>query len=431
MKQEEHISSFDEWVRQSVEHARIEPPAGVWESVQSATSAGAGTGSATGLNVVQKITRFILEQAGWKAALGVAGILGAGYLVTELIETPQPKEPTSVQNEQPLTSVMPEKAGESNPLETSTPVVNSDNINKPSVEAGSDIRNNVPETGKTTQKSRNLLPLVNEPALEKQNFSASGATVDSRSIVPEFSEEKEIHCKYTQYALKSAEGKAMNWYVNGQFKSKGESLELDVVKNQSIRVQAKDALGRMTVERTYVHQPAQGIEVQSEYLGENTYRFKAKTPPYEMLVWNLGEEDEPVFNQKEIIHTFRKREQTYQVALVFVSENDCADTVVTEIWAKDADVFKAPLIPNIFTPYAEDGLNDEFRIEIETPDYFHVVVKDLRGQVVFESMDATQGWNGRFQNSGEMCPRGKYYYTLVYKMKGGTTQSRQNVLLLN
>jgi gliding motility-associated-like protein len=74
-------------------------------------------------------------------------------------------------------------------------------------------------------------------------------------------------------------------------------------------------------------------------------------------------------------------------------------------------------VPNAFTPNG-DGLNDVFQVRSESYSYYHMVVYDRWGNLVFESMNAELGWDGRYQ--GKPMPIGVYSYQVVMRAMDGT-----------
>lgn len=91
---------------------------------------------------------------------------------------------------------------------------------------------------------------------------------------------------------------------------------------------------------------------------------------------------------------------------------------------------KGPLVftlPNAFTPDG-DGLNDVFRplllMDPSELEHYHLMVFNKRGQVLFESFNPSEGWNGTF--NGKPSPHDTYMVQILYKLAG---QSRQRKLL--
>jgi gliding motility-associated-like protein len=112
--------------------------------------------------------------------------------------------------------------------------------------------------------------------------------------------------------------------------------------------------------------------------------------------WSTGE-------NSQIIKVFEPG--TYSVT---VSNGSCSsfDEILIDICATDL------WFPNVFTPN-NDGLNERFR-----PIYkglimsYQIAIFNRWGQQIYESSDASLGWNGTYNDS--KCPTGTYYYIVEY-----------------
>jgi len=78
-------------------------------------------------------------------------------------------------------------------------------------------------------------------------------------------------------------------------------------------------------------------------------------------------------------------------------------------------------IPGSFSPNG-DSFNDDFVIEIENEEAFHLMILDLSGKAVFETHSKEKRWNGLNRINGEECGAGWYVYTLIYRLKGSNTE---------
>ncbi|KAF0202409.1 MAG: hypothetical protein FD170_1876 [Bacteroidetes bacterium] len=88
------------------------------------------------------------------------------------------------------------------------------------------------------------------------------------------------------------------------------------------------------------------------------------------------------------------------------------------------DTFLPVLVPNAFTPN-NDGLNDTFRpvVDYERVRMFSMVIYNRWGQLIFETTNPAEGWNGKD------APAGVYSWVISYsdmvgkvaKMRGGVT----------
>lgn len=104
---------------------------------------------------------------------------------------------------------------------------------------------------------------------------------------------------------------------------------------------------------------------------------------------------------------------TYTVSLL-ASSNTCSDTSTREILIKgDQSVF----IPNSFSPNG-DRLNDEFKPVFSRggllPGSYRLEIYDRWGHEIYSTNEVEPGWNGAFQNKGEVLPKGVYTYVIRY-----------------
>jgi gliding motility-associated-like protein len=85
-------------------------------------------------------------------------------------------------------------------------------------------------------------------------------------------------------------------------------------------------------------------------------------------------------------------------------------------------------LPNAFTPNG-DGRNDIFRLmgdgHIELATF---AIRNRFGQVVFETANQYEPWDGRF--NGQMCDVGTYFYFLRYKCGDKTVEKKGDITLI-
>jgi hypothetical protein len=51
-------------------------------------------------------------------------------------------------------------------------------------------------------------------------------------------------------------------------------------------------------------------------------------------------------------------------------------------------------------------------------DHYHMLIRDFNGNVVFETQNQDEYWNGKRYNMGDMLQTGNYTYLLVYVANG-------------
>lgn len=106
------------------------------------------------------------------------------------------------------------------------------------------------------------------------------------------------------------------------------------------------------------------------------------------------------------------------------NEFGCFDTARVTI-----DIIEDFFIPSAFSPNG-DGLNDIFKIEnigYQGTGAFRIY--DRWGQLVFESLDATSGWDGTVK--GQPAAAGTYYYIIILNdLYGNSTTYRNDLTLI-
>ena len=112
-------------------------------------------------------------------------------------------------------------------------------------------------------------------------------------------------------------------------------------------------------------------------------------------------------NQKLITHQYRDT-GTYEVFHIVSNQYGCADTTLTVV-----HINPQPLIfaPNAFSPNG-DGKNDIYLPSIVGALEYEFIIFSRWGDIVFQTTDPYEGWNGTKQNTGAMLPQGVYTYTI-------------------
>ena len=119
-------------------------------------------------------------------------------------------------------------------------------------------------------------------------------------------------------------------------------------------------------------------------------------------LWNTCETTESI-----IIDTIGR----YNVEVTSFEGCKSTDTVQI-LWGGDPFY-----LPNAFTPNG-DGLNDKFAA-VQKYDYvnkYHMSIYNRWGQMIFETTDINNGWDGTYQ--GSPCMLGAYVYRIVYEEFG-------------
>ena len=129
-------------------------------------------------------------------------------------------------------------------------------------------------------------------------------------------------------------------------------------------------------------------------------------------VWNFDDLS-AISNEVNPEHLFPNEEPgNYLVELIGISEFGCTDTFYLIITVKDELL---AFIPNTFTPDG-DEFNQHFQPVFTAgfdPFNFHMTIFNRWGEVLFESYDASQGWDGTYH--GELVPEGTYTWKIEFQ----------------
>ena len=124
--------------------------------------------------------------------------------------------------------------------------------------------------------------------------------------------------------------------------------------------------------------------------------------------WYFGDGDSSVLASPT--HEYLE-EGLYEITLIAMNPFGCNDTIIKTIEIKDELYFVA----NSFTPYPE-GKNPEWGfVGLKQLDEFELQVFDRWGEVVFETTDPSNTWDGKYEN--ELCPQGVYTWRVKMKFK--------------
>ncbi|WP_090252029.1 gliding motility-associated C-terminal domain-containing protein [Lishizhenia tianjinensis] len=130
--------------------------------------------------------------------------------------------------------------------------------------------------------------------------------------------------------------------------------------------------------------------------------------PVQIEVDNLTDVDSLVwFNGSEADSVLIESEGYWTVQLF----NDCH---IREMGTQILFDFCGVEVPNVITPNG-DNMNDVLTLNIGEIDEFYMLIVNRWGNVVYESNDATEAWDGTNKNTGTPCSDGTYFYKVTYK----------------
>jgi gliding motility-associated-like protein len=128
--------------------------------------------------------------------------------------------------------------------------------------------------------------------------------------------------------------------------------------------------------------------------------------------WDFG--DDSYSNQLNPDHLFINTLQGYLVTLTAYAPSGCLDQSQIFINYNEGEIF---YVPNTFTPDG-DNFNQTFKPIFTSgfdPYNFEMFIYNRWGELIFETHDATRGWDGSYGMDGRDVQQGIYTYKIMYK----------------
>ena len=141
--------------------------------------------------------------------------------------------------------------------------------------------------------------------------------------------------------------------------------------------------------------------------------------------WSFGNEATSI--QQNPSYTFRDTGQQ-EVILVVTHPSGCIDSLVQYIDVEPVTTFH---MPNAFTPN-NDAMNDTFRGKgfLEGIQSYNMQIWSRWGEMIFQTTNPREGWNGLKNNSGRTAPAGVYFYHVVFTGPRGELNDFQGFVTL-
>jgi gliding motility-associated-like protein len=146
--------------------------------------------------------------------------------------------------------------------------------------------------------------------------------------------------------------------------------------------------------------PTQNVTFVNNSVGASTY------------TWDFG--DGNTSTDVNPVHLFGNTSNGYSITLTAISALGCIDTYELAIQYQEEEIF---YIPNSFTPDG-DNFNQTFKPIFTAgfdPYNFEMYIFNRWGEIIFESHDASMGWDGSFSNLARPVQDGVYSYKIIYK----------------
>ena len=125
--------------------------------------------------------------------------------------------------------------------------------------------------------------------------------------------------------------------------------------------------------------------------------------------WDFGDGSE-ISSQENSFHTFSNPGK-YTIKLTAIDKNANAKTAIQVIIVESNHSSSLSTVPTVFSPNG-DGINDIIKIDGENIKEFTALVRDAKGDLVFEWKSLEGFWDGRDLNN-QLLPQGVYYIVVV------------------
>lgn len=109
----------------------------------------------------------------------------------------------------------------------------------------------------------------------------------------------------------------------------------------------------------------------------------------------------------EVTHTFREQGTTYVRLLAANERGECEfQSDIYEVYVGESSL----KCPNVFSPGASEGVNDEWKVSYKSIIDFDCQIFDRQGRRMAHLTHPSQGWDGKI--GGKVAPSGAYYYVI-------------------
>ena len=141
--------------------------------------------------------------------------------------------------------------------------------------------------------------------------------------------------------------------------------------------------------------------------------------------WDMGDGTTFETTRLDSVFQYQYRESgVYTVCLVAINDLNCADSICMEV---EVIVEQAVDVVTAFTPNG-DGVNDRAVVKGFGIDRMVFRIFNRWGQMVYESSDINDGWDGTF--NGKAQPMDAYGYTLTADLVDGSTLRKSGSITL-
>ena len=232
-----------------------------------------------------------------------------------------------------------------------------------------------------------------------------------------------------QVAQLSTQVPYKNYVWKNNYGQTATSSTFSVNKDESITlnvVDYNDCAGSGSLQVTVHPIPtANAGEDQTVFLGNSAHLDGSSSFGGEAFLWTPGSS----LNDASSMLPIATPPATTAYVLAYSNSLGCTDYDTVIVHVKDC---KPLLVPNAFTPFNNDGIDDYFMI-LNPDDFYRLVRMEIYnrwGQLIFSTNDKnSKGWDGKYQGTEQQIDT--YIYNIVAECGGGKLiQLKGDVTLL-
>jgi gliding motility-associated-like protein len=203
-------------------------------------------------------------------------------------------------------------------------------------------------------------------------------------------------------------GFTYDWLQSGSDST--SMVQTDVTQSGVFSMIATDICGRSNIADINVTiVPVEAIFTRDE-IDTDEYEFYAASLPNDGITSSIWSIDGDTVSYDNILTYQFDGLGDHLVGLTAINYIGCTD-YTEQVVNSSAIVY----IPTAFTPNG-DGINDVFKVEVNSVQSYEIVIFNRWGDVVFQSTDPNQVWLGDFKGTQEYFdPNGVYNYRITVK----------------
>lgn len=143
------------------------------------------------------------------------------------------------------------------------------------------------------------------------------------------------------------------------------------------------------------------------------------TPDVKSWWWDFGDGLKQTLFTKDALHTYPMGvANAYTIKLLVINANGCKDSIEHLLEIKPDFIF---YIPNAFTPFDMDGVNDTFFGKGAGIADYHIWIFDRWGNMIFDTRDINTGWDGHANGGAAVAQQDVYVWKVKLKDVYGKT----------